>query len=105
MKYSELTIDEQDLIAMIRRMEGRVGEDQTQLVVFEGPPSLANLVQQFILSLKQCEQTDYEGSPGYITLYIPEEEELREQYREYAFRMVNALFDNHSKDVGTSEEE
>lgn len=70
-RFDDLSIAEQDLIAMIRRLEDNFGEDQTGIVAFIGDKERQGLVGEFLRVLDTVAKLPYEGVLCYLLFKIP----------------------------------
>lgn len=89
---TDLTLEEKDLIAMIRRLEGRYGKDDTQLVVFRGDEERAHQVSNVVLAMKECDEAEYEGEIMYLIVKVAEDPVLRQGILQNVHDLVDATF-------------
>lgn len=70
-RFDDLSIAEQDFVAMVRRLEDNFGEDRTGIVAFIGDKERQAFVGEFLRVLDTVANLPYEGMLCYLLFKIP----------------------------------
>lgn len=89
--FEDLTLEEQDMIMMLRRLEATHGEENVQTMVFLGDEKDAEMVRNFALNTSKLSRDDsYEGEIVYIIQKVPTESlEMWEKGRRVMHKSVD----------------
>jgi hypothetical protein len=92
-EFQDLTLDEQGLIAAIRRVEAHFGKDRAQLVLFVGTEVDVLQVQDALLDMAAFRDSGIKGFTHLLAIHVPEDESLAEMDREAALDRIEDLFE------------
>lgn len=91
-KSYELTVEEQDLVMSLRRLEMTYGKGNIQSIIFKGDDQRAETVRQIILSIEQCAAAEFDGDLHYLIIKVPDEEPRKGVLYREALEQVDLIF-------------
>ena len=100
LRFDDLSLQEKDLIATIRRLEANFGEDQVQTMVFLGDAEDAENIRSFAITYDQVSRLPYEGVMASLSVKIPEDLLERDAVMNNAFELIRRAFGKPEADLG-----